>query len=114
MSRTYIPPSKRKEIQTIATIDPETLSNITLFPSLGSEVATKSSAMQFKKIVEDRLKKEEEENLLRLDKEKNRLERNLLAEGEFDTSLDYTAMTNEELEDYGLVRLLPSSAKVKS
>ena len=97
MSSKYIPPSKRKQVETVATIDPETLANTTLFPTLGAEVGPKTSSMQFKKIVAEQIKKEEvyQEMLL---------EHTLLVEGEFDKTLNYSAMSDEQIEKYGLRR----------
>jgi len=100
MSRTYIPPSKRKQVETVATIDPETLANTTLFPALGAEMGPKTSSMQFKKIVDDRIKKDEE----LLDQKKMLMEHALLLEGEFDKTLNYSAMSDEQIEKYGLWR----------
>ena len=88
----------------MATIDPETLANTKLFPTLGNHTGAKQSSMQFKKIVAERLEKEEHMKMLELAQEKMLLEHTLLAEGEFDKSLNYSAMTDEEIEKYGLWR----------
>lgn len=100
MSRAYIPPSKRKAVETVATIDPETLNNISLFPTLGTQMAAKATAMKFKAVVNEQI----EEEKRRLDQEKMLLEHTLLLEGEFDKTLNYSAMTDEEIEKYGLWR----------
>jgi hypothetical protein len=100
MSRTYIPPSKRKAVETVATIDPETLNNMTLFPTLGTQMAAKATTMQFKAVVNDQI----EEEKRRLDQEKMLLEHTLLLEGEFDKTLNYSAMSDEEIAKYGLWR----------
>jgi hypothetical protein len=59
----YVPPSKRKEEK--PTFDPTTLSNETLFPTLGGPVAQKIVKAGFKEVIEERLRKEAEEAIRR-------------------------------------------------